>query len=85
MKRQRLNQLTPAERPEFNRQRKDAVKVGLIRPSHIELGTPILFARKFYGSLPLYIDYRGPNEVTRKDAYLLLRVGNTLDEMHANF
>jgi hypothetical protein len=69
MKRQRLNILSLAERAELNRQLKDAMEVGLIRPSYSEFGSPILFVRKTDGSLRLCIDYRGPNEGTRKDAY----------------
>jgi hypothetical protein len=42
--------------------------------------------RKANGSLRLCIDYRGHNEVTRKDAYPLPRVDDTLDELKdANF
>jgi hypothetical protein len=42
--------------------------------------------RKAYGSLRLCIDYRGLNEVTRKDTYPLPRVDDTLDELKdANF
>jgi hypothetical protein len=34
-----------------------------------------------YDSLRLCADYRGLNEVTRKDSYPLMRVDNTLDEL----
>jgi hypothetical protein len=86
MKRHRLNRLSHAERAEFNRQLKDAIKACLIRPSHIEFGSPILFVRNVYGSVRLCIDYCGLNEVTRKDAYPLPRVDDTLDELKdANF
>jgi hypothetical protein len=51
MKRQRLNMLSLAERAELNRQLKDAMEVGLIRPGHSEFGSPILFVRKADGSL----------------------------------
>jgi hypothetical protein len=71
MRRQRLNKLSPAERVELNRQLKDAVEAGLVRPSYSEFGSPIRFVRKADGSLRLCIDYRGLNEVTRKDAYPL--------------
>jgi hypothetical protein len=55
---------------------------GLIRHNHSELGSAILFVRKAYASLRLCIDYRGLNEVTRKDANPLLpRVDDTLDEL----
>jgi hypothetical protein len=67
MKRQRLNILLPAERAELHRQLNDAVDAGSIRPSYSEFGSPILFVRKADGSLRLCIDYRGLNEVTRKD------------------
>jgi hypothetical protein len=86
MKRHRLNRLSPAERAKLNRQLKDAVDDGLIRPIYSEFGSPILFVRNVYGSLRLCIDYRGLNEVTRKDAYPLPRVDDTLDELKgANF
>jgi hypothetical protein len=62
------------------------VKAGLIRPHHCDFGSPILFARKSYGSLRLCIDYRGLNKVKHKDAYPLLQVVDTLDELKdANF
>jgi hypothetical protein len=86
MRRQRPNRLSPVERAELNRQLKDAVTVGLIRPIYSEFGSPILFVRKADGSLRLCIDYLGLNEVTRKDAYPLPRVDDTLDELKdANF
>jgi hypothetical protein len=62
-----LNQLSPTERIKLNRQLKDAVEAVSIRPSPSELGSPIFFVRKAGGSLRLCIDYRGHNEVTRKD------------------
>jgi hypothetical protein len=43
MKRQRFNRLSLAERAQLNRQLKDAVKACFIRPSHNEIGSPILF------------------------------------------
>jgi hypothetical protein len=86
MRRQRLDILSPAERTKLNRQLKDVVEAGLIRPSSIEFGSPILFVRKADGSLRLCIDYRGLNEVTHKDAYPLPLVDDTLDELKdANF
>jgi hypothetical protein len=86
MRRQRLNVLSLAERDELNRQLKDAIDTGLIRPYYSELGSPILFVREADGSLRICIDYCGLNEVTRKDAYPLPRVDDTLDELKdANF
>jgi hypothetical protein len=81
MKRHRLNKLTYAERAELNRQLKDAIEADLIRLSHSEFISPYLFVRKGDGSLRVCIDYRGLNEVTRKDAYLLPHVYDTMDEL----
>jgi hypothetical protein len=62
------------------------MEAGLIRPNRNEFGSPILFVRKVDGSLRLCIDYCGLNEVTRKDAYPLPRVDDTLHEVKdANF
>jgi hypothetical protein len=62
------------------------MEAGLIRTSHNEFGSPILLLRKADGSVLLCIKYRGLNEVTRKDAYPLPRVDDTLDELKdANF
>jgi hypothetical protein len=86
MKRQQLKRLSPGERAELDRQLKNAVDACLIRPWYGEFGSRILFVRKADGSLRLCIDYRGLNEVTRKDAYPILRVDDTLDELKdANF
>jgi hypothetical protein len=84
MKRHRLNRLSPVKRAELNRQLKDAMEAGLIQPNHSKFGSPILFVHKFDGSLRPCIDYRGLNEVTRKDAYP--RVDDTLNNLNdANF
>jgi hypothetical protein len=81
MKRKRLNTLSHAERAELTRQLKNAIDAGLICPCYSEFGSPILFVRKADGSLRMCIDYRGLNEVTRKDAYPLPRVDGTLHEL----
>jgi hypothetical protein len=60
---------------------KDTVDAGLIRPSRNEFGSPILFTRKADGSLPFCTDYKSMNEVTRKDAYPLSHLVDTLDEL----
>jgi hypothetical protein len=79
MRRQLLNILSHVERAELNRQLKDVVEASLVRPSYSEFGSRILFVRKADGSLRLCIDYRGLNEVTRKDAYPLPRVDELED------
>jgi hypothetical protein len=81
MKRQRLTNCHVPSALSFNRQLKDALEDSLIRSSHTKFGSSIMFVRKADGSLPLCIDLRGFNEVTRKDAYVLPREDDTLDEL----
>jgi hypothetical protein len=81
MKRQRLNILSHGQRVKLNRQLKSAVEACLIRQSHSEFGPSILLVRKADGSLRLRIDYRELNEITRKDAYPILRIDDPLDEL----
>jgi hypothetical protein len=57
------------------------LEVGLVRPSHSEFGSPILFVRKDNGTLCMCIEYRGINQATRKDAYPKPRVDDTFDEL----
>jgi hypothetical protein len=53
MNRQRLDVLSHAERAKLNRHLKDAIKAGLIRPSHSEFGLPIILVLKADGSIRL--------------------------------
>ena len=52
---------------------------GFIRPSKSPAGAPTLFDKKPNGSLRLCIDYRGLNNLTIKNQYLLPLVGESLD------
>jgi hypothetical protein len=61
------------------------MEVGLILPSHSEFGSPILFVLKADGSLRMCIDYRGLNQVKRKNAYPLPRVDDTFDKLKREF
>jgi hypothetical protein len=70
--------LSHVERIELNRQLKDAAEVGSTHPNHSEFGSPIVFVRKAYGSLRLYIDYRSLNWGY---AYTLKRVNDALDAL----
>jgi hypothetical protein len=81
MWRRRLNRMSHTKREELNGLVNDVVLARVIRTSCSEFGSPILFVRKADGSLRFCINYRGLNEVTRKDAYPLPRVDDTLDEL----
>ena len=52
---------------------------GFIRPSMSLAGAPILFDQKPDGSLRLCVDYRGLNNITIKNQYPLLLIGESLD------
>ena len=52
---------------------------GFIRPSRSPCGAPVLFIRKKDGSLRLCIDFRGLNQISKKDCYLLPLISDLLD------
>ena len=52
---------------------------GFIQPLKFLDGTPILFVYKPNGSLRLCVNYRGLNNLTIKNRYLLLLIGESLD------
>ena len=54
---------------------------GFIRPSKSPVGAPILFDRKADGSLQLCVNYRGLNNLTIKNRYPLLLIGESLDRL----
>lgn len=54
---------------------------GFIRPSKSPGGAPVLFIKKKDGSLRLCVDYRGLNNITKKDRYPLPRIDELLDRL----
>ena len=54
---------------------------GLIRPSKFPASAPILFDRKSDGFLQLCVDYRGLNNFTIKNRYLLLLIKESLNRL----
>ena len=54
---------------------------GFIRPSKSPAGVPILFVQKKNGSLHLCVNYRGLNNLTIKNCYLLLLISKSLDRL----
>ena len=52
-----------------------------IHPSKSPAGAPILFDKKPDGSFRLCVDYWGLNNITIKNQYLLLLVGESLDRL----
>ena len=54
---------------------------GFIQPSKFPAGAPILFDRKLDGSLRLCVDYRGFNNITMKNQYLLPLIGESFNRL----
>ena len=54
---------------------------GFIQSSKSSAGAPILFNRKPDRSLHFYVDYRGLNNITIKNRYLLPLIGESLDRL----
>ena len=52
---------------------------GVIEPCHSSWASPVVLVTKKDGNTHFCIDYRKLNDVTRKDAYLLPRIDDTLD------
>lgn len=58
---------------------KTHIKTGFIWPSKLSTVAPVFFDKKPYGSLQLYVDYWGLNNLTIKNWYLLTLIGELLD------
>ena len=56
--------------------------IGFIRPSQSPHGAPMLFIWKKDGSLHFCCDFRGINQVSKKDWYPLLLINDLLDAPH---
>ena len=66
---------------ELKTQLQNLVDKGFIRLSVSPLGAPMLFVKKKYGTLRLYIDYRQLNKVTIKNKYPLPRIDDLFDQL----
>nr|CAD1831635.1 unnamed protein product [Ananas comosus var. bracteatus] len=69
------------ELEELQRQLKDLLDAGFIRPSKAPYGAPVLFQRKSDESLRLCIDYRALNKITVKNKYPVPLVADLFDQL----
>lgn len=69
------------QRAECQKLLKGMIDEGVISPSTSPWASPVVLGKKKDGSLCFCIDYRKLNAVTRKDAYALPRIDNTLDAL----
>ena len=77
--RQAVRRIPPHRREETRKLLDDMLKRDVIAPSRSPWASPIVLVKKKDGSLRFCVDYRKVNEVTRKDAYPIPRVDDTLD------
>eukprot|EP00731_Ephydatia_muelleri_P020755 Em0013g482a len=70
-----------AHREEVRKLLQDMLAKGVIQPSDSPWSSPIVLVTKKDGSTRFCVDYRKVNTVTRKDAYPLPRVDDTLDTL----
>lgn len=74
-------QMAPTEMKELESKLDDLLEKDYICPSSSTWGALALFVRKKVGSLRLCIDYRGVNQLTKKNKYLLLRIEDLFDQL----
>ncbi|GJP59249.1 hypothetical protein CLOP_g9974 [Closterium sp. NIES-67] len=73
--------LSPMELADMKKQMEYLLAKGLIRPSTLPYGAPVLFTPKPDGSLPMCIDYRALNKQTIKHKYPIPRIDDLLDHL----
>ena len=80
-RRQRVRRIPPSRRKEVQELLTGMLKNKVIQPSNSPWASPVVLVRKKDGSLRFCVDYRKLNEVTRKDAYPLPRIDDTLNTL----
>ena len=70
------------QKPVVEEEVQQMLKEGIIEPSEGPWASPVVLVKKKDGSIRFCIDYRKLNDLTRKDAYPIPRIDDTLD-MHS--
>lgn len=78
---QRYRRIPPNQLEEVKEHLQVLLERGVIRPSQSDYASPIVLVRKKSGALCLCVDYRRLNTKTRKDAYPLPRIDESLDAL----
>lgn len=79
--RQRYRRLPPSQYEQVKAHIQELLCSGIIRPSCSPYASPIVIVQKKDGSIRLCVDYRLLNAKTRKDAYPLPRIEESLDAL----
>ena len=78
---QRYRRIPPNQFEEVKEHLQVLMERGVIRPSQSDYASPIVLVCKKSGALRLCVDYRCLNAKTRKDAYPLPRIDESLDAL----
>ena len=81
--RQPVRRISPSKRQEVSQLLESMLKKDVIQQSSSPWASLIVLVQKKDGSTRFCMDYRKLNSVTRKDAYPLPRIDDTLDTLHA--
>ena len=73
--------LPPAQREIANQEIDKMLEQGVVEPSDSPWAAPIVLVRKKDGTTRFCVDYRKLNNVTRKDAFPIPHIGDTLDTL----
>lgn len=79
--RQRYRRLPPSQYDQVKIHIQELLSSGIVRPSSSPYASPIVVVKKKDGSIRLCVDYRLLNAKTRKDAYPLPRIEESLDAL----
>ena len=82
--RQPVRRIPPARRREVTNLLDEMMKKDVIQPSSSPWASPIVLVQRKDGSARFCMDYIKLNAVTRKDAYPLPRIDETLDTLHGS-
>ena len=76
-----FRRLNPEKRASADQQVEDLLKLGMISPSDSPFASGVVMVKKTDGSYRMCIDFRNLNSVTKKDAFPLPRIDETLDRL----
>ena len=74
----------PHRKAEVSKLLQEMLEKDIIERSNSPWASPVVLVRKKDGSTRFCVDYRKLNSVTRKDAYPLPRIDDTLDTLHGS-